>query len=125
MEPRVPPPPIFKVEVSVPARVKVLDTVNVFDVVPPATVKPVAAAVKVRPFTVPGVILPRPIVRAGVEVAVAQVAVTPLLAAAVEMEVTVPVAGVVQVGAKVVPAEVKTCPAEPLAKRVGAPEAPP
>ena len=38
-----------------------------------------------------GVILPKPIVNAGVVVAVAQVAVIPLLAAAVETEVTVPV----------------------------------
>ena len=92
-EPKVPPAPIFKVEVSVPARVKVLDSVNVLEVVPPAMVKPVEAAVKVRPLTVPGVMLPSPMVSAGVLVAVAQVAVTPLLAAAVETEVTVPVNG--------------------------------
>ena len=89
--PNVPPVPIFKVEVSVPAKVRVLDNVNVFEVVPPAMVKPVVAAVKVKPFTVPGVMFPSPMVRAGVLVAVAQVAVTPLLAAAVETEVTVPV----------------------------------
>ena len=116
MVPNVPPAPMFKVEPSVPARVRVLEIVKVLEVVPPAIVNPVAAAVKVSPLTEVGVIAPNPMVRAGVVVAVAQVAVTPLLAAAVETEVTVPVVGVVQVGAKVVPAEVKTCPAVPLAK---------
>ena len=100
---------------SVPARVRVLDMVNVLEVVPPAIVNPLPPAVKVNPLTEVGVIAPNPIVRAGVVVGLAQVAVTPLLAAAVDTEVTVPVVGVVQVGAKVVPAEVKTCPAVPLA----------
>ena len=101
---------------SVPARVRELERVKVLEVVPPAIWKPVALACKVNPLTEVGVIAPNPIVKAGVVVAVAQVAVTPLLAAAVETEVTVPVVGVVQVGARVVPAEVKTCPAVPLAK---------
>lgn len=34
--PSVPPAPMFNVEPSVPARVNVLDNVNVFEVVPPA-----------------------------------------------------------------------------------------
>src|ERR1035437_3548053 len=53
-------------------------------------VNPSAADAKVRPLTDDGVIAPRPIVRAGVGEAIDQVAVTPLLAAAVETEVTVP-----------------------------------
>jgi len=40
-------------------------------------------------------------------------------------EVTVPTVGVAQVGAKVVPALVKTCPEVPFARRVPVPEAPP
>lgn len=77
----------------------------------------------VRPLTDVGVMAPNPIVKAGVVVAVAQVAVTPLLAVAVETEVTVPVVGVVQVGARVVPAEVRTCPAVPLASMAVVPAA--
>jgi hypothetical protein len=57
---------------------------------------------------------PNPIVKAGVVVAVAHVAVTPLLAAAVETEVTVPVAGVAHVGTP--PDRVRTCPVEPAVK---------
>jgi hypothetical protein len=65
-------------------------TVNVLDVVPPAIVNPSAAEVRVKPLTLVGVIAPSPIVRAGVGDAIDQVAVTPLLAAAVETDVTVP-----------------------------------
>src|ERR1035437_781409 len=54
-------------------------------------VNPSAADAKVRPLTDDGVMAPRPIVRAGVGEAIDKVAVTPLLAAAVETEVTVPV----------------------------------
>ena len=116
LDPSVPPAPILRVEESVPAKVRVLDIVKVFEVVPPAIVNPVPAAVRVNPLTEVGVMAPRPIVRAGVVVAVAQVAVTPLLAAAVETDVTVPVAALVQLGASVVPLLCKTCPAVPLAK---------
>lgn len=45
--------------VSVPDKAKVLLTVKVLGVVPPAIVNPVAAAVKVKPFTVLGVIAPK------------------------------------------------------------------
>ena len=89
--PKVPPAPIFRVEASVPDKPSVLLTVSVLDVVPPATENPVVRLVRVNPLTEVGVMAPKPMVRAGVEVAVAQVAVTPLLAAAVETEVTVPV----------------------------------
>ena len=57
---------------------------------------PVFVPLELLPVTVPvaatelGVIAPNPIVNAGVVVAVAQVAVTPLFATAVETEVTVP-----------------------------------
>ena len=114
MLPKVPPAPIFKVDPSVPARVRLFDMVNVLEVVPPATENPVPNAVRVNPLTEVGVIAPSPIVKAGVVVAVAQVAVTPSLAAAVETEVTVPVVGVDQVGTPA-PAEVKTCPVVPAA----------
>ena len=50
--PRVPPLPMFSVLASVPDRVRVLLTVRVLDVVPPATVNPVDAAVRVRPLYV-------------------------------------------------------------------------
>ena len=50
LEPRVPPAPIFKVEASVPAKVNVLPTVSVLLAVPPAIVKPTAAAVGVKPL---------------------------------------------------------------------------
>jgi hypothetical protein len=50
-----------------------------------------------------GVIAPNPIVKAGVVVDVAHVAVTPLLAAAVDTDVTVPVAAATHEGASVVP----------------------
>ena len=53
-EPSVPPAPIFNVDPSVPAKVSVLLAVRVFDVVPPATEKPVARDVKVSPLTVVG-----------------------------------------------------------------------
>jgi len=96
--PSVPPVPMFNVDPSVPARVIVLDIVRVFEVVPPAIWKPMAFAVRVRPLTDVGVMAPNPIVKAGVVVAVAHVAVTPLLAAAVETEVTVPVPSVPEVG---------------------------
>lgn len=71
MLPNVPPAPMFNVEPSVPARVKLLDTMNVLDVVPPAIWNPVALAVRVKPLTEVGVIAPNPIVKAGVVVAVA------------------------------------------------------
>jgi len=106
-----PPPKVM----ALVARVDVSETVNVFEVVPPAIVKPVVAATNVKPLTVEGVMAPRPIVNRGAVVVAVQVAVTPLLAAVVSTEVTVPVAAVVQVGARVVPAEVRTCPAEPFA----------
>jgi hypothetical protein len=75
--PSVPPVPIFSVEVSVPANVSVLLTVRVFEVVPPATVNPIAAAVRVRPLTLVGVIAPRVRLMAGVVVGVATVPETP------------------------------------------------
>ena len=68
---------------------------------------------KIFPLTEVGVIAPATIVKAGVA--------PPLdepenpLAVAMETAVTVPVVGVAQVGARVVPAEVKTCPAAPFA----------
>jgi hypothetical protein len=89
LEPRVPPAPMFRVEVSVPARVRVLETVKVFDVVPPAMVKPVPAATRVKPLTEVGVIAPKVRVIAGVVVAVATEPETPL-AVTTETEVTVP-----------------------------------
>ena len=49
--PSVPPAPMFNVDPSVPASVKVLLMVSVFDVVPPATAKPIAFAVSDKPFT--------------------------------------------------------------------------
>jgi hypothetical protein len=108
--PSVPPPPILRVEVSVPAKVRVLETVRVLEMVPPATVKPVPAAVRVRPLTEVGVMAPKPMVNRGAVVVAVQVAVTPLLAAVVSTEVTVPVAaGVCQVAA-VPEVAVKTCP---------------
>ena len=55
-------------------------------------------------------------VKAGVVVAVATDVVNSGLNVPAENVVTVPVVGVDQVGANVVPAEVKTCPAVPLAK---------
>ena len=113
--PSVPPVPILRVEVSVPARVRVLDIVNVLEVVPPAMVKPVVAAARVSAFTEVGVIAPKVRVIAGVVVGVATEPETPL-AVTTDALVTVPAVGVVQVGAKVVPAEVKTCPTVPLAK---------
>jgi hypothetical protein len=66
------------------------------------------------PLTVVGVMAPKVRVIAGVEVAVATVPETPL-AVTTETEVTEPVAAEVQVGARVVPAEVRTCPAVPFA----------
>jgi hypothetical protein len=66
------------------------------------------------PLTVVGVMAPKVRVIAGVEVAVATVPETPL-AVVTDTEVTEPVAAEVQVGARVVPAEVKTCPAVPFA----------
>ena len=101
---------------SVPAKVREFDRVKVLEVVPPAIWKPIALACKVSPFTEVGVMAPNPIVKAGVVVAVAQVAVTPLLAAAVDTEVTVPVEAFVQEGARVVPLLCSTCPAVPLAR---------
>jgi hypothetical protein len=66
-------------------------TVNVFEVVPPARLKPVASDDNVNPLTELGVMAPKPMVRAGVVVFDApQDAVTPLLADAVVTEVTVP-----------------------------------
>ena len=75
---------------SVPEKARLFEMVNVLEVVPPAIWKPIAFACKVSPLTLVGVMAPSPMVSAGVVVAVAQVAVTPLLAAAVETEVTVP-----------------------------------
>ena len=60
------------------------------DGVPPAIVNPVDWVANVSPLTEVGVIAPKPMVKAGVVVAFAQVAVTPLPAAAVETDVTVP-----------------------------------
>jgi len=48
--PRVPPAPTFSVEPSVPARVRVLLTVRVFEVVPPAAENPVVRAVSDNPL---------------------------------------------------------------------------
>ena len=95
-DPRVPPAPIFSVELSVPARVNVLLTVNVLDVVPPAAEKPVAFAVNVMPLTVVGVIAPSVRLIAGVVVAVATVPETPF-AVVTDTLVTVPVVTVAHV----------------------------
>jgi hypothetical protein len=54
-------------------------------------VNPVDAVARVSPLTDVGVIAPKPMVKAGVGEDIDHVAVTPLLAAAVETEVTVPV----------------------------------
>jgi hypothetical protein len=70
--------PISNVLLSVPASVSVLDSVRVFEVVPPAIVQPVAPAVRVRPLTVVGVIAPRDSVIAGVVVEFATVPLIPL-----------------------------------------------
>lgn len=83
-----PPPRVIELV----AMVEVSETVSVLETVPPAIVKPVPAAVRVRPLTDVGVMAPSPIVNLGVVVVLVQVAVTPLLAAAVSTEVTVPVA---------------------------------
>ena len=115
LEPKVPPPPILSVDASVPEKPRVLLTVKVLDVVPPATENPVAIEVRVKPLTEDGVIAPNPIVKAGVGDDIDQVAVTPLFAAAVDTDVTVPPLGVTQVGAEVVPLLCNTCPAVPLA----------
>ena len=65
--PRVPPGPIFRVRPSEEAaKVMVLETVKVLLVVPPARENPVPKAVKVKPFTVVGVIAPKVIVKFGV-----------------------------------------------------------
>jgi hypothetical protein len=90
LEPSVPPPPILRVEVSVPAKVRVFETVKVLEMVPPAIVKPVPAEVRVSPLTDVGVIAPKVKVMAGVEVAVATLPEIPL-AVTTEAEVTVPV----------------------------------
>jgi hypothetical protein len=120
--PSVPPAPTFKVEPSVPARVRLLLTIKVL---PAAIFKVfVPLAVIVKPLTDVGVMSPNPIVNAGVVVAVAHVAVTPLLAAAVDTEVTVPEEAVDQVG--IPPAEtVRTWPVVPIGKTVAAPPTPP
>jgi hypothetical protein len=112
--------PEVAVRLSAPAvRVKPLEAVNnPADVIVPDPVVEMFPEVEIEV----GVIAPRPIVRPGVVVEFAQVAVTPLLAAVVPTEVTVPVVGVVQVGAKVVPAEVRTCPAVPLASMAVTPD---
>jgi hypothetical protein len=110
--PNVPPAPMFNVEPSVPEKVRLLFTTKVL---PAAIFKVfVPLAVIVKPLTDVGVMAPNPIVKAGVVVAVAQVAVTPLLAAAVDTEVTVPEVGVVQVYPLVVPLTAKTWPAVPI-----------
>ena len=88
--PNVPPVPILRVDESVPERASVLFTVNVFDVVPPAIVKPVPKAERVSPLTVVGVMFPSPIVNLGIVEIFVQVAVTPLFAVAVSTDVTVP-----------------------------------
>jgi len=89
-DPSVPPAPMFKVEASVPASVRVFDTVSVLEVVPPAIVNPVAAAVNVSPFTVLGVIAPSVRVIAGVVPAVATDPEIPF-AVVTDTVVTVPV----------------------------------
>jgi len=48
--PKVPPEPMFRVELSVPDNPRVLFTVSVLLVVPPAILKPVASADSVNPF---------------------------------------------------------------------------
>lgn len=97
-EPKVPPDPIFKVDVSVPAKVNVFEIVSVLDVVePPAIVNPVTAAARVNPFTVVGVIAPRVNVIAGVVVEVATEPDTPF-AVVTETDVTVPVLFVYPLG---------------------------
>jgi hypothetical protein len=88
-EPRVPPDPMFSVDESAPAKVRVFDTVRVLEVVPPATLNPVAFATKVKPFTVDGVMLPKDNVISGVVVAFETEPDTPL-AVFIETEVTVP-----------------------------------
>ena len=95
-DPSVPPVPMFSVELSVPASVSVLLTVRVFDVVPPATVNPVAAAASVKPLTLVGVITPSVRLIAGVVVALATVPETPL-AVVTETLVTVPPPAAAQV----------------------------
>ena len=86
--PSVPPPPMLRVEPSVPARVRVFDDVNVL---PAAIFKVfVPFAVTVSPFTVVGVIAPRVRVIAGVVVAVATEPETPF-AVVTDTLVTVPI----------------------------------
>jgi hypothetical protein len=87
--PSVPPEPIFNVDESVPESPRVLFTVSVLDVVPPASVNPVVNDARVSPLTVVGVTLPRVRLIAGVVVAVATVPETPL-AVVTETEVTEP-----------------------------------
>ena len=116
-EPSVPPAPTFNVEPSVPASVSVLLTVRVLDVVPPAMVNPVAAAVSVRPLTLVGVIAPSVRLMAGVVVAVATVPETPL-AVVTDTLVTVPDPAEAAAQVAVVPLEVSTYPFVPMARRV-------
>ena len=80
---------MLRVEPSVPAKVSVFESVSVLDVVPPAIVKPVPAAVRVSPLTLVGVIAPSVSVIAGVVVAVATVPEMPF-AVATDTVVTVP-----------------------------------
>ena len=106
--PSVPPVPIFSVEVSVPANVSVLLTVKVFDVVPPATVNPIAAAVRVRPLTLVGVMTPRAMRISGVVVGVKTVPETPLVVVTETLETLPPVG-------PVGPATVEAAPVGPVA----------
>lgn len=83
------------------------------------------------PFHTPVVIVPR-VVREDCPTYKAEISITGvvppeevILFAVPVTDVTVPVVGVVHVGARVVPAEVRTCPAVPFAKRVPVPLAPP
>jgi hypothetical protein len=86
--PSVPPVPMFRVEPSVPAKVRVLEEVKVL---PAAIFKVfVPFEVMVRPLTVVGVIAPRVKVIAGVVVEVATEPETPF-AVTTETSVTVPV----------------------------------
>lgn len=97
---------------SVPAIVKELDIAKVL---PVARFKVfVPFGVIVNPFTDVGVIAANPIVKAGVGEVIDQVAVTPLFAAAVDTEVTVPVPTEAQVGAAVPPLLFNTCPEVPF-----------
>ena len=97
---------------SVPASVRLLLTVRVFDVVPPATENPVARAVSVRPLTLVGVIAPSVSVMAGVVVEVT----VPDMPFAVTTDTLVTAAEVAH--AAVPPLTVRIWPVVPMARRV-------